>query len=124
VAEFNITSGDTLPRIETTITDGDGNAVDIEDCDVTFALAPIQSGESHRIGEALFSAAATNDQVTDGSDGTKGKAHYDWVPGDTDTPGGYVAQWRIAFDGEPMSAPNDGAYDTVAIFPALAEVTS
>ena len=48
-----------------------------------------------------------------------GIVHYDWVVGDTDTPGQHWAQWRVVLSsGRPIRVPNDGGYE-ICIQPAV-----
>lgn len=110
MAEFWIKSGDTLPRIESTLTDGSGSPVDIAQADVFFTLRMIDAPVA-----VISLAEASNDQVDDGSDGSRGFVHYDWTTGDTDVAGGFYAEWQVEFaSGGIMTFPNNG-YDTVAI---------
>lgn len=113
-AEYWIKTGDTLPRVETTLTDGYNNPVDIAQADVFFTLRRIDDDVA-----IISLAAAVNDQVTDGSDGSLGQAHYDWQVGDTDIAGGYRAEWQVTFAlGGVMTFPNNG-WDLIAIVDAL-----
>lgn len=119
MAEYFIKTGDTLPRIESTLTDGNDDPFDIAQADVFFTLRPIRSDTP-----VIDLAIATNDQVGDGSDGTMGQVHYDWTIGDTDVAGGYWADWRVVFvSGDVMTFPNNG-HDTVAIVDALGSEAS
>jgi len=114
MAEYWIKTGDTLPRIESTLTDGNDDPFDIAQADVYFTLRPIRA-----VTPVIELAVATNDQIGDGSDGTLGQVHYDWEIGDTDVAGGYYADWRVVFvNNEVMTFPNNG-HDTIAIVDAL-----
>lgn len=120
MADLWIKRGDTLPRAETTLVDGEGVAVDIAEALVAFTLREID-------GDVVIDhVEASNDQVGDGSDGSRGRAHYQWVPGDTDVPGGYDAEWEVTFvsaDEAVMTFPNDG-YNSVAILTDLEAIGS
>lgn len=117
-AEKWIKTGDTLPRINTTLTDGSGVPIDIAQADIAFTMRRIDDDEA-----TILLAPASNDQVNDGlDDGSRGTAHYDWEIGDTDVAGGYYAEWQVTFaygDSEGITTfPNDG-YDLIAIVDAL-----
>lgn len=120
MADLYVKRGDTLPRAETTLVDGSGVPVDIAEALVAFTLRLIDGDV------VLDHVEASNDQIGDGSDGSKGQAHYQWVIGDTEIPGGYEAEWEVTFvsaDEAIMTFPNDG-YDSVAILTDLETVGS
>lgn len=103
VADFTIKTHDTAPFIEQTLLDWEGNPVDIGGADVIFNL--VTFGE---VGTVVLSEIANNDQVSDGSDGTRGYVSYEWQDGDTATKGAYVAEWEVTFtDGEVQTFPSD-----------------
>jgi hypothetical protein len=120
-AEFFIKAGDDLPRIETTLTDGNNVPVDIAQADVYLSLRTIGDPDTATDGVLVLDAvAASNDQVGDGTDGTMGQAHYDWELGDTDIAEGYLAEWKVVFAlGGIMTFPNNN-FDLLAIMPNLA----
>lgn len=122
-AEFFTKTGDTLPRIESTLTDGAGTAVDIGQAEVFLSVQRI--GVLGTLGEVVLAdEPAVNDQVGDGSDGSMGQVHYDWQVGDTDLAGGYWAEWKVVFvNGGIMTFPNNG-YDTIAIIERLGDLGS
>lgn len=58
--------------------------------------------------------------VDDGSAAKRGKVRYDWLPGETDSPGVYRAQFRYTSPaGVVKHFPNDG-WEDVIIHPAVA----
>ena len=119
MAEFWIKTGDLLPWVTSTLTDGSGAPVDIENADVYFTLRPIRS-DTPVVDRVL----ASNDQTGDGSDGSLGTVHYEWTSGDTDLAGGYYAEWTVDFTTSGvMSFPNNG-HDTVAIVQTLEQTGS
>jgi hypothetical protein len=82
-------------------------ATSIQGAGVKFSMTPIRGGAS------LYNlVTATNSQVGDGSDGSKGRmtfgdAAHPWTAGDA--PGDYLAQFQVTFaDGTIESFPNDG----------------
>lgn len=103
-ADFFIAQGDTASSLSDTLKDASGNAVDLQSATVTVTITPIGGGTA-----IVNAAAASNDQVGDGSDGSKGDVSYAWQSGDTDTAGYYLARWTVTFqDGSIQSYPNDG----------------
>jgi hypothetical protein len=72
----------------------------------------------------LFGGDTVVDSPADIVDPAEGTVIYDWVDGDTDTPGGYEAEWKVSFaDGGVATFPNN-ASETVAILDSLgAEVS-
>ena len=105
---------DTAPPASTTLEVG-GTAVDIENATIQFHL-------KDRAGNIIVDAAANNDQVGDGSDGTLGMVSYDWADGDTDDPiSGGRAEWEVTFiDGTVRRFPTKG-YQPCYIWGAVIE---
>lgn len=127
--DFTIRQGDTASTLARTLTDVDGNPVNIEGATVTFTLVPIAGGEP-----LLDAAPANNDQDPD-DDSTTGDVSYDWEPPyDTETPGFYLGTWTVTFGaGAVQSFPNSGyvlvhitpaAPTTVATYASVEEVKS
>lgn len=115
MAEYWIKQGDTAPRIESTLTDGANTPVDIAQADIFFTLRRIDDDGTPIVNKI----AASNDQITDGEDGSRGFVHYDWTIGDTDIAGGYRAEWEVLFvNNLVMTFPNNG-YDLIAIIEQL-----
>jgi hypothetical protein len=100
---FHITENDTAPPVEATLKAGTpAAAVDLQSSTVEFHMVDAEGTEK-------VNSAANLDQVTDGSDGTKGKVSYDWAAADTDTVGKYKAEWQITFsDGTIRTFPTPG----------------
>lgn len=100
--DFVLRQNDTASQIAATLTDDDGNAVSIQSATVRFNMKPIAGGPSK------VAAAATNAQVGDGTDGSKGHVLYQWLAANTDTAGLYVAEWQVTFAGSAIQTfPND-----------------
>lgn len=100
--DFTIRQGDTAAPIAQTLTDEDDQAVNLQGATVRFKMWPEDGGT------AKINAAAANDQVGAGTDGSKGKVHYQWGGTDTDTAGVFLAQWVVTFpDTRVQSFPNN-----------------
>lgn len=91
--DFSIRRGDNGVPFAWTLVDADGDAVDIEGATVDFTTTPIGGGPQ------LFSDSAVNEQVGDGSDGSKGHVSYTWQTPETQTPGLYLANWTVIWPG-------------------------
>ena len=113
-SSMNITQNDTAPSAAGTLREKvTGLAVDIQSATVEFHMR-------NSVGVMKVDAAADNDQVGDGSDGTKGNVSYDWVTGDTDTVGIYAQHWEVTYaDGTIRTFPTPGK-NTVIIGGELA----
>jgi hypothetical protein len=119
MADVWIKEGDTSPIVRAVLRDGADQPVDLSGAQgVRFLMRPMS-------GTVLaVDAAAVVDQVGDGSDGTKGYVHYDWVVGDTDVAGGYYGEFEVTYaDNAVETFPNDG-YLTVAVLHDLEEIAS
>lgn len=96
MSDVYVKQGDTLPRPRATLLDAAGAALDLTGAAVRFVMRGIDDG------------AATVDAVATVQDpATAGVVEYEWQPEDTDTPGGYFAEWQVEFaDGETLTVPN------------------
>ncbi|RCU47919.1 DUF2479 domain-containing protein [Haloplanus salinus] len=96
MADFKITQNDTYPAISGTCKDDGGNPVDITGATVRFHLkAP--GSETPKVNESasILDAAA-------------GRVAYQWIAGDTDTPGTFFAEFEVTHsDGNPETFPSD-----------------
>lgn len=113
-ADFYLSQGDTGSPIKDTLTDADGNAIDLAGAGVRFEMRPIAGG-------AGFLADADNLQSGDGSDGSKGKVQYRWnsSTGDVATAGRFLAHWEVTYPSTIVQTfPNDG-YLLVVITPDM-----
>lgn len=107
MADVVMKTGDRAPDLTRTLLDGDGNPADLQGATVRFLM--------RRRGSRLakVASAATNAQVIDGSDGSKGKVSYAWVAADVNEPGLFNAEWEVTFAGaKPETFPN-GRYLSV-----------
>lgn len=111
---FYVKQGDTASVISATLTDDDDSPVNIQSANIHYSMAPIEGGIP-----TITLGTAINDQVGDGSDGSRGDVHYPWVPPDTDTPGLYIAEWQVTYaSGDIQTFPN-GYYSLVRITPEV-----
>lgn len=104
--DFSIKTGDSAPRINATLQNSGGTAVDIQGATVVFKAAPISGGTT------IVAGTVTIDQVTDGSDGTLGMVHYNWTSTDTRTAGAglFLGEFETVFagGGGTETFPNSG----------------
>lgn len=95
-----------MSRLNATLRNSGGTAVSVQGATVVFKAAPISGGTT------IIAGAATIDQVTDGSDGSKGQVHYSWGTADTRTAGAglFCGEFEVVFaaSGGTESFPNDG----------------
>ncbi len=81
-------------------------AVDIQSASVRFHM------RNKALTETVVDAAANNDQVTDGSDGTKGDWSYDPAAADTDESGSYWGEVEVTFsDSTIRTFPTSGFFE-------------
>lgn len=98
-ATIHHTQGDLAPPASGVLEDVDGKAIDIQGATVRFHV-------TNSAGEVVINAAANNDQVGDGSDGTKGNVSYDWVAADVAKSGTFFYEWEVTFpDAKNRSFP-------------------
>jgi 5-hydroxyisourate hydrolase-like protein (transthyretin family) len=106
MADFYIKQGDTSPSFEVTLLDADRVAVDLTGATVQFRM-------STRAG-----VAPVIDELADIISAADGRVAYNWVAGDTDDAGTYLAEFVIT-DPYQETFPNT-RYLTVEIKPNLA----
>jgi len=87
---FYLKKGDTMPRIETILSDADG-PVDLTGCTVKFRMSIAGAGNPLLNGDAVVVTPQTGDD--------KGRVYYEWQAGETDTTGEHQAEWRVTYDG-------------------------
>jgi hypothetical protein len=103
VADLVRKTGDTS-SIYGVLLDGTGAAVDIEGATIRFLM--------RRRGRRLskVAAAASNLQVTDGSDGSRGNVAYTPDPEDVDEAGTFDYEWEATFGGGTVQSYPEGRY--------------
>lgn len=103
---FKIKQGNTVPRIETVLLDGDGVPVDLTDAiSVTLSMSMCDHPRT-----AVFT-----DRAASFTADTSGAVWYAWVAGDTATVGDYNIEWTVTYAaGSKMTVPSDG-YDRVIV---------
>lgn len=106
-----IKQGDTLPAIQSTLTDASGNPVNVTGGTVTFSM-------TQHIGGTAALAAGTATFTAGG--GSVGIVTYAWQASDTATAGVYFAEWlyKAAGGAGQERFPNDG-YLTVVVLPKV-----
>ena len=83
-------------------------AVDIQSASVRFHM------RNKALTETVVDAAANNDQVGDGSDGTKGDWSYDPVAADTDASGSFWGEVEVTFaDSTIRTFPTTGFFEVL-----------
>ena len=115
MADFYIRQDTITPVLRATITDDQGNPVNLTDATIMFVMASILDYE-------VKVQAAADVLVSDPADlgDDEPNVRYRWVEGDTDTPGVYRAEWQVTYgDGSTESFPNTG-YLTVQVTEKLA----
>lgn len=105
MSAFIIKQGDTSPSIAYQLYKPDGVTVEV----LTGSTVKFVMASEDSIGTAKVKAdAVVVDALT-------GEVRYDWATGDTDTFGGFVAEWEVTrADGSIETFPN-GGYVSVAI---------
>lgn len=105
---FYLKAGDTAPTLEATLTDANGDPIDVTNADVDFQMS------EPRGGPVVIDAAMSK------QDAANGVVAYSWTSGDTDSPGRYRAEIEVTYgDGSVETFPNDD-YHTILIQRATA----
>ena len=91
---LEFTVGDTARAITATLTDGDGNAVNLTGNTVAFRMTP-QGGDTAKVDDA---AATIDDAAT-------GQVSYSWATADVDAAGTYEAQFIRTVSGKTEHFP-------------------
>jgi hypothetical protein len=100
----NMIRNDTLPNLDVTLTDSDGEAINLTDSVVTFTMVDATDTTSQQVLEQ--SCLILSGQGT-------GMIRYLWDAEDTNTAGAYLAQFEIVYDnGGKLTVPTT---DTLVI---------
>lgn len=106
MSTFYLKTNDRYPSIAATLKLSDGTAIDLTGATVVFHMT---RGATPKVNAAAVVVSAAAGQV-----------RYDWVAGDTDTPGTYACEWQATLaSGKVVTVPNNGD-DTVVIRTELA----
>ncbi len=94
---FIIKQYDTLPSLEATLIDAEGNPVDLTTKSVTFSMRSRDNPSLVITGLAVK------------VDAVNGIVAYQWGPGNTNTPGAYLGEFRVTYSNGPRETfPSDG----------------
>lgn len=112
MADMWVKRNDILPPVTATLTDVQGDPVDLTDAQSVFFIMRHMRPPY----EPVINAEA---QIV-GADPNEGKVSYQWQAEDTATAGGYWCEWEVQFPDGKATFPNDG-YNTIAIVEDLDE---
>lgn len=109
MAQFSIKQNDTLPSIRSVLKDAANNPI------------PLPGGTSVRFHlRQVNSTDIKVDAPATVEDSPTATVRYDWVDGDTDIAGDFLAEWEVQYSGGgKLSVPNITDI-TVLIYPELA----
>jgi hypothetical protein len=92
---FVLKQNDTSPSISAILKDSAGAVIDLSSASVVFHM------------KAIGASTLKIDAGVTVTDPANGAIQYDWVSGDTDTPGTYYAEFQVTYtDGSVESFPN------------------
>lgn len=117
MSDYYIRKGDTAGILADVLKDDEGQPVDIAGATIELTVTPIGGGTP------IVSGGASNDQVGDGADGSKGAVHYEWASPQTDEAGDFLGEWKVTIGGEVQTYPNAG-YILISITEAPPQATS
>jgi len=107
MADFSIKANDTLPAFEVSLGIGGGSLDLTTAVSVTFIMREASGGTPK-----VHAAAIVDNPIT-------GIVRYEWVDGDTDTPGQYQAEWEIAWTGGKKQTVPTTTYHSIDILADL-----
>lgn len=103
MADFSIKQDDTKPTITATLTNGAGTAIDLTGATVKFRMRETGSTALKVDAAATIVSAAA------------GTVSYQWVSGDTDTAGRYLAEWEITFAGGARQTVPSNRFNVISV---------
>jgi hypothetical protein len=86
MADLTFVQGDTAPSVFGTLTDTNGDPIDLTGCTVRFQMR-----------NTLDRRFVVNAVAVIESPATGGEVRYDWQAGDLSEVGSFVSRWRITF---------------------------
>lgn len=98
--------GDRLPALRMQLLDSAGAVIDLTGATVAFRM--------RSVGGSLVSLTGTASVVS----AAAGQVQFAWGAGDTDTVGGYQAEWACTFAGGVLTVPTQ-SYITVQVVDSL-----
>ncbi len=102
-----IKQNDTAPAFSATLLDSAGNAVNLSGATGLFLLKHTRTREL-KVSSAIVIVSAV-----------AGTVRYDWVTGDTDTPGDYDAEVQITFSDTTIETFPNGDYHRLIVLKDL-----
>lgn len=95
---FKMKVGDTRPYLRATITDQDGNAVDLTGATTVFNMTSDNTSRSAKVSNGACAVVNT----------TGGIVEYRWTSTDTNTAGNYLAEFQVTLaDNTVFTVPNE-----------------
>lgn len=103
---YYVSRGDTAPAVTDTLQDYLGVVVNLTGAAVRFHMVD-------RNGVVKVNAAATG--PSGGALDTTGQVQYQWIAGDTDTAGEFLAEWQVTFQNGQVETWPDNDHATVFV---------
>lgn len=103
---FAIKQGDTSPAIKAILTDSDGNPIVLTGASVDFIMKDFNNGVVLNTPMSIITPLG-------------GEVQYDWVLGDTDTPGTYYIEFKVTYDNGAVETFPNNSNATVVVYPSL-----
>lgn len=97
MSDFYIKSGDMLPPLTAILSDADGPVSLAEVSALAFSMREVG-------GDVVIDNAQATPDPDQGAN--PGLVRYEWVSGDTDIAGLFVAEFKAVWDGGPQRFPN------------------
>lgn len=102
MADVYLKVGDRLPALEDTLTDGDGNAIDLTDKTVRWNMRMVGGG-------VLLGGDA------DVTSATEGLVSYSWRAVDTEAAGNYTGEWEVTDEDDKVETFPKFGYRSIVI---------